>query len=228
MHTQKLTTSPFGFKAGFSSGSAGRRKKPSAAATPLTGNALAAPPCPALPPAKRAKALTGAKPPAVSHAHQSCSQTLLVIAADSHEDAKRPRAGVPEWYPGTQGTTGPQRGQEPPRDIPRCLPMLSWQPCPGTSRASSRAQPPPEPKSFSRVISDFFCILRAGVQPSQMSLSNPLWISGEGGEHRRTQPRPARRGPPARDPPPQRGRKHFLKFHKQRILGDFDVNVRDF
>lgn len=66
---QNLTTSPFGFKADFSSGSAGRKKKPLAAAKPLTSNALAAPTCPTLPPAKQAEILTGAKPPAVSHNH---------------------------------------------------------------------------------------------------------------------------------------------------------------
>lgn len=159
---QILTASPFGFKADFSS-SAGRNKKPWAEAKPLTGNALAAPTCPTLPPAKQVETLTGAKPPAVSHVHQSHSQALFAIPAYRHEDAKRPKAGILERYPSSQGTTEPQRGQEPPQDVPCHLLMLSWQPCPGTGRAGSRARPPLEGKSFPRIVSNFFLHPHSGV-----------------------------------------------------------------
>lgn len=171
-----------------------KKKKPSATAKLLTGNALAAPTCPTLPPAKQGKILTGAKPPAVSHDHQSRSQMLFAITAYSHEDAKRPRVGVPEWYPSTQGTTETQRGQNPPGTSPAtsqfCL----------CSRALAQAEPAAEPgpqpkgKAFHGSSQTFFASSERGCSPRRCHCLILSGAAGKGGEHRRTQLPPARHG----------------------------------
>lgn len=184
---QKLTASPFGFKADCSSSSAGRNKKPWAEAKLLTGNALAAPTCPTLPPAKQVETLTGAKPPAVSHVHQSPSQMLFAITAYRHGDAKRPQAGILERYPSTQGTTEPQRGQEPPRMSPpppdALLAAVPW-------HRQSR-QPSPAPAGREKLSKDclklFFASSQWGCSPGRCHCLILSGSAGKGGEHQRTQ-----------------------------------------
>lgn len=123
------------------------KKEPWAAAKPQSSSALAAPTCPTLPAAKQVQTLTGAKPPAVSHDHWSCSQTLFAITAYSHKDAERPGQACPSGTLAPMGPLNPSRAGTP-QAIPHCLSVLSWQPCPGRSRAGSHAQPHPKGKAF--------------------------------------------------------------------------------
>lgn len=158
-------------------------KKPSAAAKPLTGNALVAPTCPTLPPAKQVEILTGAKPPAVSHDHQSCLQMLFAIAAYSHKDAKRLRAGVPKWYPSTQGTTESQWGQNAPRTSP------TTSRCSLGSRALAEAEPAAEPgphpkgKAFQGLSQTFFASSEQGCSPCRHHYLILSGSAGKGEEH---------------------------------------------
>lgn len=171
---QNLTTSPFGFKADFSSSSrkikkSSQQQQSLRAAMPLH---LQRVPLSLL--QKQVQTLGlghRAKAPAVSHDHQSCSQTLLAIVPT----ATRMLRGCGQVSP--CGTPIPSRAEHP-----GISPSTS--PCSPGSPTLAQAEPTakPSPTQREKLHKAGLKLLlhpQSGVAAPQTQVFNPFWITGE-------------------------------------------------